>query len=441
MKLKATISGSFNKYLEKIKEILEEFEDNDIEILSPKLSHIKSNENKFIIFENEDNCPRELELKHLEAIQRSDFLYIVNPQGYIGNSCAMEIGFALAHNIPIFSLEEPQDFIFSLFVSVVKFTDEIKSTLYKIQNDKSQKFEQNYTLFMLQRATKEFVYEKGFEKETIKDVLLLYIGEVLELIKSIQKSTNLKTKIEKENLKDVENEFADCLIYLLDLANLSDIDLEKAFLNKMKLNKEADWTALDEIRNKINHQFNILDLYDKTTEDEMFSINNLLNLIPLIFSYNPNNEELLIIIKRLEDLYLRSSNEEFRLQILNIFSMKWWKEYKVCIEAIKQFFIEHLTPYLSEFQIMTEKSDDIKYDIILQIYQQLYPEKIQQLIWDSVKTWSDYAFNKYYIKINYSLLKENAPKFDLELVKRRNQINPEKQQRINKIKRQIAPYL
>jgi len=441
MKLKATISGSFRKFLREIKQILNEFEKNEIEILSPKLSNVKSTENNFIIFEHENERPKNLELNHLKAIEQSDFLYIVNPNGYIGNSCAMEIGFAIAHDIPIFTLEKPKEFIFSLFTQTERSISKIKPNIQKIQNEKSQFFKNKFTLFMLQKFIKQFVYEKGFEKETIKDVLLLFIGEVLELMKSIQKNTDIKTKIEKDNLRDIEEEFADCLIYLLDLANLSNINLEKAFLDKMKLNKEIEWTALDEIKKKINHQFNILNLDGKTTEDEIFAINNLLNLIHQIFSFDPDVNNLLAILKNLENLYLRSSNEEFRIQILNIFSIKWWKEYEACINEMKQFFDEHLTPDLSTFQILTEQSDNIKYQIILHVYQQVHPGRIQQLIWNIIKNWSDYAFDKYYKKINYSLLKEQAHQFDLELVEKRNQVEPEKRQRIDKIRRQIAPYL
>lgn len=441
MKLKATISGSFQKFLREIKQIIDEFEKNEIEILSPKLSNVKSNENNFIIFEHENKLPKNLEISHLKAIERSDFLYIVNPQGYIGNSCAMEIGFALAHNIPIFTLEIPNEFIFSLFTQTQKSISEIKTNIQKIQNEMSQFFESRFTLFMLQKYVKEFVYEKGFEKETIKDVLLLFIGEVLELMKSIQKITDIKTKIEKDKFKDIEEEFSDCLIYLLDLANLSNINLEKTFLNKMKLNEETEWTALGEIRNKINHQFNILDLDDKTATDEIFAISNLSNLIPQIFSFEPTIIYLLEILKKLEKLYLRSTNEEFRFQILNIFSIRWWKEYETCIKTIMRFFDEHLSPDLATFQILSEQTDNIKYQIILLIYQQAHPEKIRQLIWNMIKNWSDYAFDKYYKQINYSLIKIQAHEFDLELVEKRNQVVSEKQYRIDKIRRQIAVYI
>ena len=441
MKLKATISGSFQKFLRKIKQVIDEFEKNEIEILSPKLSNVKSSENSFIIFAHENRLPKDLEINHLKAIEQSDFLYIVNPQGYIGNSCAMEIGFALAHDIPIFTLEKPKDLIFSLFTQTERSINRIKPNIQKIQNEISLFFKNKWNLFMLQKYVKQFVDEKGFEKETIKDVLLLFTGEVLELTKSIQKSTDLKTKIEEDKLKNIEDEFADCLIYLLDLANLSNINLEKAFLYKMEKNKETEWTALDEIRHKIKHQFNILNLDEKTTEDEIFAINKLLNLIPQIFSFDPDIVNLLEILNKLEDFYLRSSNEEFRIQLLNIFSIKWWKDYEACIKKLREFFIEHLSPDLSTFQELKEHSDNEKYHIILQIYQHIHPEKIQQLIWNAIKTWSDYAFNKYYEKINYSLLKEQGRQFDLELVEKRNQIEPEKQPRINKIKPQIAPYL
>jgi len=60
--------------------------------------------------------PVEVEKRHLTAIVASDFLYVNAPGGYIGLSTALEIGFAIANDIPIFSrdriLETPHcDFV------------------------------------------------------------------------------------------------------------------------------------------------------------------------------------------------------------------------------------------------------------------------------------------------------------------------------------------
>jgi hypothetical protein len=56
---------------------------------------------------------------HLAAITRSDFLWLVDPEGYVGLSAALEIGYAAANSVPVFSLYAPQDQTLRHFVTVV----------------------------------------------------------------------------------------------------------------------------------------------------------------------------------------------------------------------------------------------------------------------------------------------------------------------------------
>jgi hypothetical protein len=62
---------------------------------------------------------RVLELRHLEAIQQAHFVWLHTPKGYIGNITALEMGFACASGVPIFSSESPKDVVFQKFVHVV----------------------------------------------------------------------------------------------------------------------------------------------------------------------------------------------------------------------------------------------------------------------------------------------------------------------------------
>jgi hypothetical protein len=62
---------------------------------------------------------RVLELRHLEAIQQAHFVWLHTPKGYIGNITALEIGFACASGVPIFSSESPKDVVLQKFVHVV----------------------------------------------------------------------------------------------------------------------------------------------------------------------------------------------------------------------------------------------------------------------------------------------------------------------------------
>ena len=66
--------------------------------------------------------------------------------------------------------------------------------------------------------------------------------EVGELAKAIRKRIGLKEDIsETARRKKVGHELADCLIYLLDIANLSGVDLITAFIEKEEINSQRTW--------------------------------------------------------------------------------------------------------------------------------------------------------------------------------------------------------
>lgn len=56
---------------------------------------------------------------HLAAISRSDFLWLVAPDGYVGLSASLEIGYAAACSVPVFALHAPLDQTVTHFVTVV----------------------------------------------------------------------------------------------------------------------------------------------------------------------------------------------------------------------------------------------------------------------------------------------------------------------------------
>lgn len=55
-------------------------------------------------------------------------------------------------------------------------------------------------------------------------------GEVLELMEAVSLGS-----------KDIESEFADCLILLLDVAKIHGFDPAKAFYDKLDINKQRNW--------------------------------------------------------------------------------------------------------------------------------------------------------------------------------------------------------
>lgn len=240
-KFSVTISGSFNKHLDQIQKKILEFQKERFEVLSPAISPAISRKNGFVRLETDRGTPGEIELKHLEAISRSDLLYVINPKGYIGKSVALEIGYAISRDTPVYSLEKPNDTVFLPFVKSEKSVKILKQLL-TTQRNAIKFIKKSPSLTDLQNYVYNMVKRRGFEEETVQDVLLLFMEEVGELASAIRHLTGLKVSRKRKDLyKSLRGELADCLIYLLDIANLMNINLEDALREKEKINSARKW--------------------------------------------------------------------------------------------------------------------------------------------------------------------------------------------------------
>jgi len=97
------------------------------------------------------------------------------------------------------------------------------------------------TLSVLQNYIAEVCQERGWTKDSPPEKFVLFIEEVGELAKAIRKKSGLYSEAAKQSSFDLEEEFADVLSYLLDLANCHGIDLESAFRAKERVNESRVW--------------------------------------------------------------------------------------------------------------------------------------------------------------------------------------------------------
>jgi NTP pyrophosphatase (non-canonical NTP hydrolase) len=97
------------------------------------------------------------------------------------------------------------------------------------------------TLKDYQAYIEKIVKNRGFDKDTPQDRLVLLVEEVGELAKAIREKQGLGMAKDTSRTK-VSEELADCLLHLLGISNLYDIDLEKAFRNKEEKNKQRNWS-------------------------------------------------------------------------------------------------------------------------------------------------------------------------------------------------------
>lgn len=101
---------------------------------------------------------------------------------------------------------------------------------------------ENPTIADFQQYIRDMVVERGFDKETVPEVFMLFLEECGELAKAARKlEANVKTD-SNSTVHNLEHEAADVFVYLLDICNHFDIDLEKAFREKEEINKQRTWS-------------------------------------------------------------------------------------------------------------------------------------------------------------------------------------------------------
>jgi NTP pyrophosphatase (non-canonical NTP hydrolase) len=86
-----------------------------------------------------------------------------------------------------------------------------------------------------------FVRSKGWYAEdsqrpqTPRNLAISLVLEAAEILEHFQWHESVKDK------EEFASELADAALYLLQLASVSEIDLEKAILDKIEINKRREW--------------------------------------------------------------------------------------------------------------------------------------------------------------------------------------------------------
>jgi NTP pyrophosphatase (non-canonical NTP hydrolase) len=97
------------------------------------------------------------------------------------------------------------------------------------------------TLPDLQQYLNDICQERGWTKDTPTEKFMLFVEEVGELAKAMRKTVGLYDEAAKRRDVSLDEEFADVLSYLLDLANCYGVNLETAFRAKEQVNQSRVW--------------------------------------------------------------------------------------------------------------------------------------------------------------------------------------------------------
>ncbi len=93
----------------------------------------------------------------------------------------------------------------------------------------------------LQAFHEELDSEKEFDTDLFRNIAYLTeeVGEVVQAARALKRASE-SNDIERARAH-VGEELADCLAYILKLANYAEVDLQSAYLTKMEKNLDRSW--------------------------------------------------------------------------------------------------------------------------------------------------------------------------------------------------------
>jgi hypothetical protein len=118
--LAATVSGSFHRHMGAITSAVSELATLSVRVLSPADPRVVAAQGEFLFVASDRiRSVRLVQDRHLESIRAANFLWLVCPDGYVGQSASMEVGFAAAVGVPIFATHAPYDLTLREYVTIV----------------------------------------------------------------------------------------------------------------------------------------------------------------------------------------------------------------------------------------------------------------------------------------------------------------------------------
>jgi hypothetical protein len=118
--LTATVSGSFHRHMGAVTAAVHELAALSVRVLSPADPRIVAEQGEFLFVASDPvRSVRLVQDRHLGCIRAANFLWLVCPDGYVGQSASMEVGYAVAVGVPILATHTPSDLTLRQYVKIV----------------------------------------------------------------------------------------------------------------------------------------------------------------------------------------------------------------------------------------------------------------------------------------------------------------------------------
>ena len=102
---KKIVIGSSMKFRSLVKSTMKELENLGYQPLFPNLDYSSEDRDVALTIEEKNK----LAWDHYRAVEEADAVYFILPKGYMGTSCKIELGYALALKKPIYFSEPTND--------------------------------------------------------------------------------------------------------------------------------------------------------------------------------------------------------------------------------------------------------------------------------------------------------------------------------------------
>ena len=192
--LRAAVSGSFHRHMDEITRVVHELATLSVRVLSPADPRVVAAQGEFLFVASDRvRSVRLVQDRHLESISAANFVWLVCPDGYVGQSASMEIGYAAGAGVPIYATRGPYDLTLREYVTIVPSVEEA------VRRAKQVPAERRTGLLIdphvsIERA--QYVLEKIKDPLTCSYDSLSQTSEVYTAVSDLQGLLKLPTRIQ-----------------------------------------------------------------------------------------------------------------------------------------------------------------------------------------------------------------------------------------------------
>lgn len=225
------ICGSFKRDFPGLRRTYKTLVELGCNVLSPANINPVAESQGFVYMAGQEQCdPADIEANHLRSIEQANWIWLHAPEGYVGHSGILEIGYAASLGVPVYCDIEPTEAVLRPFVRVC-LSPEHAFNLYTLSGSTPQPAIRAYQEYYKRVST-----ERGYDGENIQNSMMLMLEELGELAKAIRKKQGLVRHGNRPITCNEAEELADVFLFVLHIANILAVDLAAAVQSKERVN-------------------------------------------------------------------------------------------------------------------------------------------------------------------------------------------------------------